>query len=400
MAKSYYHDGTDWQVLIRGEKGGPGPKGDTGASTVEAIAAADRAEAARDDAAAYAAGANVQVGGRNFLLNSDFRHPTSVNGFSSVYGTHGIVDGRYVKTITSVGGSTRLEKVFDLNETGQFTYSFSARLPSSMVNLAWNQAIGVNHDSKIEPVTGDEFAVYSVTFTNEEPGTKTLRAYPSQKQVGDVIEIDWEKLERGNHATDWTPAPEDIGVNPDTAQWAAPHSLALELADVVAHTIVGAGRPDIPATLTPDIATRVAAAPSGTVFRSTDGPQGAWEWRKRGSTWVCEAGDTGWRNVTTLLLNGWVATGSGAVHIRRHAGTVVEAMARTISGSDATSATFATLPAGFRSGANGRTLAVGSSGTAVTWDGNMQLTTTASASMNAVASTSDPWPTTLPGTPA
>lgn len=71
----------------------------------------------------------------------------------------------------------------------------------------------------------------------------------------------------------------------------------------VPHIIVGAGRPDIAGTLDPDTAARVAAAPSGAVFRSTDAPQGAWEWMKRGSAWTLTVADSGWRNVASDWLS-------------------------------------------------------------------------------------------------
>lgn len=67
-----------------------------------------------------------------------------------------------------------------------------------------------------------------------------------------------------------------------------------ELIDQRAATVVAAGRPDIPAT-TPYSSAQLNAMPSGTVYRSTDGPQGTWEWQKRGTAWVVTSGDTGWR---------------------------------------------------------------------------------------------------------
>lgn len=54
-----------------------------------------------------------------------------------------------------------------------------------------------------------------------------------------------------------------------------------------------AGRPDIVGTLDAAALAWCNAAPSGSTFYSTDGPQGAWVWRKRGASWVCVEGDTG-----------------------------------------------------------------------------------------------------------
>ena len=52
-----------------------------------------------------------------------------------------------------------------------------------------------------------------------------------------------------------------------------------------------AGRPDVVGTLDAAALAWRNAAPSGSTFYSTDGPQGAWVWRKRGATWVCVEDD-------------------------------------------------------------------------------------------------------------
>ena len=54
-----------------------------------------------------------------------------------------------------------------------------------------------------------------------------------------------------------------------------------------------AGRPDVVGTLDAAALAWRNAAPSGSTFYSTNGPQGAWVWRKRGATWVCVEGATG-----------------------------------------------------------------------------------------------------------
>ena len=71
-----------------------------------------------------------------------------------------------------------------------------------------------------------------------------------------------------------------------------------------ANVIVGAGRPDIAGTMDAGTQAKVASATSGTEFRSTDGPQGAWVWMKQGSKWVVTQGDTGLVPVVV-----WDATG-------------------------------------------------------------------------------------------
>lgn len=64
------------------------------------------------------------------------------------------------------------------------------------------------------------------------------------------------------------------------------------------YRIVGAGRPDVAGSMSSDIAARVAAAPVGCEFRSTDGAGvGAWAWQKTPTGWVITMGDTGWRKL-------------------------------------------------------------------------------------------------------
>lgn len=80
-----------------------------------------------------------------------------------------------------------------------------------------------------------------------------------------------------------------------------------------AMALVGAGRPDTPATLSTANQTAVAAAPVGATFTSTDGAgTGAWAWVKTPTGWEPTYADTGWRDITSLC-----PVTSGFVHIRR-----------------------------------------------------------------------------------
>ena len=66
--------------------------------------------------------------------------------------------------------------------------------------------------------------------------------------------------------------------------------------------IIGAGRPDIPASMTTAVQAQVAAAPVGSTFSSTDGASvGAWQWQKRTAGWTVTNLDTDWRNINSLL---------------------------------------------------------------------------------------------------
>ncbi len=80
-------------------------------------------------------------------------------------------------------------------------------------------------------------------------------------------------------------------------------------------TIVGAGRPDVAASMTTAVQAQVAAAPVGSTFSSTDGASvGAWAWQKQPSGWIVSSLDTRWRDITPLLTGGATAT---KLHIKR-----------------------------------------------------------------------------------
>ena len=80
-----------------------------------------------------------------------------------------------------------------------------------------------------------------------------------------------------------------------------------------------AGRPDISGTLNAAALAWRNAAPSGSTFYSTDGPQGAWVWRKRGASWVCVEGDTGWITLSPNWPTAYIdlTDGSRLLNIRR-----------------------------------------------------------------------------------
>lgn len=112
------------------------------------------------------------------------------------------------------------------------------------------------------------------------------------------------------------------------------------------NVIVGTGRPDVSASMDAGTQAKVASATSGTEFRSTDGPQGAWVWMKQGSSWVVTSGDTGDVDFSGKLLNGWQVGVGGRVTIRRWNSLLL--MNIILSASSRTSSRFLDLPIGYR----------------------------------------------------
>ncbi len=152
------------------------------------------------------------------------------------------------------------------------------------------------------------------------------------------------------------------------------------------------------------------AAPVGTRYTDRDATNGAIEWIKatgEGSTgWRVVYGDTGSRNLTSLLLNGFAeASNFGRVRLSR-IGNLVELSLRFDSRAK-TSDTFLDVPVGFRPITEYATFRMTdalnpfSSGYMDLFQDRDRLRTNVSsafASSTASWFTRDPWPTTLPGT--
>ena len=109
-------------------------------------------------------------------------------------------------------------------------------------------------------------------------------------------------------------------------------------------TIRGAGRPDVPGSMTSETAASVAAATSGAEFVSTDGAGvGAWRWAKHGTSWVVIDGDTGWCDITSGIQVGHTVTGFVSV---QRTGHLVEWSIEGWSAADGSA--LMQLPNGFR----------------------------------------------------
>ena len=173
--------------------------------------------------------------------------------------------------------------------------------------------------------------------------------------------------------------------------------------------LVGAGRPDTPSTLSPENQTAVANALVGATFTSTDGAgTGAWAWVKTPGGWKVTYGDTGWRDISSA-----VSEGSVKLKIRRILQTVyIHATTTAISPKVATTGAFTkgftrTGAPHAQSGFIGYFSAVNNENMVpVYWAGvwGQDLSTNKQVWVNSNFQsqifTDDPWPATLPGTPA
>ena len=150
---------------------------------------------------------DLQIGGRNLLLNSEALNQfmvenatfvgwsnnilTRLNGNNSYYGIY--------LDVTSVIGSmpyTFSVEISDLNSGGSFYICAGSKSSGS----AWRDygEIGILSNGR-----------HSITFTTKSNETG-IRLYIASTKEGSSAKITKAKLEKGNKATDWTPAPEDL----------------------------------------------------------------------------------------------------------------------------------------------------------------------------------------------
>ena len=130
----------------------------------------------------------IKVGGRNLLLNSNIRYETS--GYN-------IADYPLTETIP---------------EGTEVTISIKGQLNSKKSYFGVYNSGGSVQTATLRPESQNSDGVYVGTFKWRAGSTSNtfLRVYHMPSSVKDVVSsIDWVKLEYGNKATSWTPAPED-----------------------------------------------------------------------------------------------------------------------------------------------------------------------------------------------
>ena len=137
---------------------------------------------------------NIQIGGRNLLLKSN----------TFVEGTSYALNDYYTS--------------YEIPEGTLVTLSFKATLGSDRKFFGVYNSGGMVNITNIFPSDMDSNGVFKKTFrwtkTRESTGsiaTNTfIRIYHMDSSATSKSSIEWMKLEVGNKATDWTPAPEDV----------------------------------------------------------------------------------------------------------------------------------------------------------------------------------------------
>lgn len=129
----------------------------------------------------------IEIGGRNLVLNSKIDVTSAVYGFAYRELSQNLV-----------GGET-------------YTLSFNGRVVDGDGSIAvyiytadWSYSFSIATKSKTDQTVSGSFKVKST-----QSFVISVYSYLSQSTAGGNVHINWVKLEKGNKATDWTPAPED-----------------------------------------------------------------------------------------------------------------------------------------------------------------------------------------------
>ncbi|WP_413981404.1 phage tail protein [Leuconostoc mesenteroides] len=150
---------------------------------------------------------NLSVGGRNYFLNSS---GTSLDGWSQTNGWT-VVSGTNRGTVftikpTATWGGGNYNAIYqngiNIPSGTQVTVSFWAK---ASVNGAKFHSEPNGSYSTYNPTLSTAWTRYSYTFT-----LTTSTIYFMGVDAGTIYYLDDMKIETGNVATDWTPAPEDV----------------------------------------------------------------------------------------------------------------------------------------------------------------------------------------------
>lgn len=165
---------------------------------------------------------NVSVGGRNLYFGSkDFSGDLWVNKDSWT------VESEKYKDFTVLSRSYQWMGVSQHIATKKgelYTISFFAKGTATSDLTSIHRNVALDNDTGLKIINGN-FETYNYWWTPSSDATEWKRYWATLEVVADDVTLAWRlensstigtvyicglKLERGNKATDWTPAPEDV----------------------------------------------------------------------------------------------------------------------------------------------------------------------------------------------
>ena len=154
----------------------------------------------------------IQIGGRNLVLNSDvlgnsFLVAGGYKGERSVVTDPDAKCGKHVEFKCTTAGAGPHTQIFDKtpDKVGKvYTWSFWAKASVEKTGNLGSEAGGLK---AVRLTTSWQKFTHTWTFTDTQYSSFTW--YLAWK-VGEILYVRDLKIEEGNQATDWTPAPEDV----------------------------------------------------------------------------------------------------------------------------------------------------------------------------------------------
>lgn len=150
----------------------------------------------------------IKIGGRNLILDTSktMISPESTNNSAYVY-----------IYLSDYGNS-----IINNNTTDFFTYSFDYKVTGNTAEEAfiYAQIKGTTVSNVVsgysvfpsEAPVGKYCCVFKLTNAQSTSTNKTANIRLRNATNGAILTVKNAKLERGNKATDWTPAPEDLTI--------------------------------------------------------------------------------------------------------------------------------------------------------------------------------------------
>lgn len=182
---------------------------------------------------------NLQIGGRNLLKNSH-----------SVEQTYSYPSSNYVDQcnwVTSIplNGDTYTLSFWAKSTVAGDVIRVHFYSPSNITHCVGSQGqVSGNSDGQCDFTLSTVLTKYWVTYTIPKGGN-SARSVIIPRMFSDfgkgTVSVKWEKLEEGNKATDWTPAPEDVdeAINTErTTRQSAIEAKANEITSKVSETYV------------------------------------------------------------------------------------------------------------------------------------------------------------------
>lgn len=150
---------------------------------------------------------NLQIGGRNLLRNSN-REERTYSYPSSNY-----VDQCSWRTSIPLNGDTYTLSFWAKSTVAGDIIRVHFYSPSNITHCVGSQGqVSYNSDGQCDFTLSTTLTKYWVTYTIPKGGN-SARSVIIPRMFSDfgkgTVSVKWEKLEEGNKATDWTPAPED-----------------------------------------------------------------------------------------------------------------------------------------------------------------------------------------------